>query len=85
LLSIDAETSLLELHAQPVLARDLSTLAAGESTRGLTSEILERGEVFIIKETEAGDFFGNPLAIEEGIRSLIAVPPKSQTHTINPC
>jgi diguanylate cyclase (GGDEF)-like protein len=49
---------------------------------GLTSEILECGELFIIEDTRQADFFNNPLAIDEGIRSLIAVPLKMQRKTV---
>ncbi len=49
---------------------------------GLTHEILERGELFIIKDTTKADFFNNPVAIDEGIQSLIAVPLKIHKRTI---
>ena len=48
----------------------------------MTYKILERGEVFIVDDTASADFFKNPLAIEEGIRSLIAVPLKIHKRTI---
>mgnify|MGYP002397440610 CR=1 FL=1 len=43
---------------------------------GLTHKILDKGELFIVEDTENAEFFNNPLALEEGIRSLIAVPLK---------
>lgn len=43
---------------------------------GLTHKILTEGELFIVEDTEKADFFNNPLALKEGIRSLIAVPLK---------
>jgi len=49
---------------------------------GLTHHMLEAGELFIIEDTEKADYFNNPLAIEEGIRSLIAVPLKIQNHIV---
>jgi len=49
---------------------------------GLTHHMLEEGELFIIEDTEQADYFNNPLAIEEGIRSLIAVPLKIQNHIV---
>jgi len=49
---------------------------------GLTHHLLEEGELFIVEDTEKADFFNNPLAVEEGIRSLIAVPLKIQNHIV---
>jgi len=43
---------------------------------GLTHRILEEGELFVVEDTDDAPFFNNPLAREEGIRSLIAVPLK---------
>ncbi|PLY03349.1 MAG: GGDEF domain-containing protein [Desulfuromonas sp.] len=43
---------------------------------GLTHKILEEGHLFIVEDTYDAPFFNNPLATEEGIRSLIAVPLK---------
>jgi diguanylate cyclase (GGDEF)-like protein len=49
---------------------------------GLTHSILEKGELFIVEETVKAVFFNNPLAIGEGIRSLIAVPLKLQNKMV---
>lgn len=49
---------------------------------GLTHRILQEGEMFIIEDTAAAPFFNNPLALAEGIRSLIAVPLKFQEKII---
>jgi len=43
---------------------------------GLTHRILEEGQLFVVEDTEEAGFFNNPLALEEQIRSLIAVPLK---------
>lgn len=79
----DDETSLLELHAHAGLS---DTFVMRNRWRvkpgGLTYEILDRGELFVINDTEAADFFKNPVAIEEGIRSLIAVPLVIHKRTI---
>jgi len=40
---------------------------------GLTGEILDRGEPFLIEDHGTVRFFNSPLALSEGIRSLIAV------------
>mgnify|MGYP001073909414 CR=1 FL=1 len=79
----DESTNKLELHAHAGLsetftAHDRWTVKPG----GLTHEILERGELFVIEDTEQASFFKNPLAMEEGIRSLIAVPLKMQRHIV---
>ena len=79
----DAESSQLELRAHAGLSEQFVALDRWRvSPGGLTYEILDRGELFIIKDTEAADFFNNPLAIKEGIRSLIAAPLKIQQKTI---
>lgn len=41
---------------------------------GLTEQILNSGETFIVSDTLSSPFFNNPLAVKEGIRSLICVP-----------
>jgi diguanylate cyclase (GGDEF)-like protein len=79
----DETTGKLELHAHAGLseaftAHDRWAVKPG----GLTYEILDRGELFVIEDTGQADFFNNPLAIEEGIRSLIAVPLKMQRKTV---
>lgn len=79
----DDETDKLKLHAHAGLsesftAHDRWTVKPG----GLTYEILDRGELFVIEDTQQASFFNNPLAIAEGIRSLIAVPLKMQRKTV---
>ena len=79
----DASSYQLELHAHAGLSEKFVALDRWRVTpNGLTYEILERGEVFIIEDTADADFFKNPLAIDEGIRSLIAVPLKIHKRTI---
>jgi len=41
---------------------------------GLTDQVLGGGEIFIIEETRSATFFNNPIALNEGIRSLVCVP-----------
>ncbi len=79
----DEDSCQLELHAHAGLSESFVALDCWlVKPSGLTHEILERGELFVIKDTQSEDFFNNPLAIEEGIRSLIAVPLKIQQRTI---
>ena len=79
----DEATGKLQLHAHEGLseaftAHDRWTVKPG----GLTDEILERGELFVIEDTQQASFFNNPLALAEGIRSLIAVPLKMQRKIV---
>ncbi len=79
----DANNYQLELHAHAGLSDKFVALDRWRvKPGGLTYKILERGEVFIVDDTASADFFTNPLAIEEGIRSLIAVPLKIHKRTI---
>jgi transcriptional regulator with GAF, ATPase, and Fis domain len=79
----DVDSCQLELRAHAGLSEKFVALDRWRvKPSGLTHEILERGELFIINDTEREDFFNNPLAIEEGIRSLIAVPLKIQQRMI---
>jgi diguanylate cyclase (GGDEF)-like protein len=41
---------------------------------GLTDQLLRHDEILFIEDTEQVDFFKNPLAVSEGIRSLICIP-----------
>jgi diguanylate cyclase (GGDEF)-like protein len=49
---------------------------------GLTHRILEEGQLFIVEDTDDAPFFNNPLAVDEGIRSLIAIPLKVKEKTV---
>lgn len=75
----DADSALMSLHAATGLsdnfiARDRWQVEEG----GLTRTILDQQELFIVEDTSLATFFNNPLAIAEGIRSLIAVPLRVQ-------
>ncbi len=79
----DEESSRLELHAHAGLSEKFVSKERWlVKPGGLTYEILEQGELFVVEDTEQTDFFNNPLAIEEGIRSLIAVPLKIQNKMV---
>lgn len=79
----DEATSRLELHAHAGLSERFITRDRWQIKRGgLTEEILDRGELFVIEDTEEAEFFNNPLAVEEGIRSLIAAPLKFQNKVV---
>jgi diguanylate cyclase (GGDEF)-like protein len=79
----DENSCQLELHAHAGLSKKFVAHNRWRvKPSGLTHEILEGGELFIINDTVREEFFNNPLALQEGIRSLIAVPLKIQQRTI---
>jgi len=79
----DEENSCLELHAHAGLSQKFVNKERWlVKPGGLTYEILERGELFVVEDSEEADFFNNPLAVAEGIRSLIAVPLKIQNKIV---
>jgi diguanylate cyclase (GGDEF)-like protein len=41
---------------------------------GLTEQVLSAREIFFIEDTGKTSFFNNPIAVKEGIRSMICVP-----------
>ena len=79
----DEDRSELELHAHAGLSE---TFVAKERWKvkpgGLTHRILEEGQLFVVEDTTQAEFFNNPLAVAEGIRSLIAVPLKIQNKIV---
>ena len=79
----DEESSRLELHAHAGLSEEFVSKERWLVKKGgLTYEILEKGELFVVEDTDNADFFNNPLAVAEGIRSLIAVPLKIQDKIV---
>ena len=41
---------------------------------GLTDQLLRHDEILFIEDTKSAKYFNNPLALHEGIRSLICIP-----------
>jgi len=79
----DEVTNKLELHAHAGLSEKFISLDRwAVNPGGLTHEILDRGELFVIEDTEQAPFFNNPLALKEGIRSLIVMPLKMQRKIV---
>ena len=65
----------LSLHAHSGLTADfVKTERWVLSPGGLTEQVLRAGEIFYIEDTEQTAFFNNPIALNEGIRSLVCVP-----------
>jgi len=52
------------------VAHDAWTVTIG----GLTDQLLRRDEILFVEDTQNIEFFKNPLAVREGIRSLICIP-----------
>lgn len=71
----DSTASELTLHAHRGLSAEFIKVDKWSVTSGgLTEQILNSGEIFIVNDTEDSPFFHNPVALKEGIRSLISVP-----------
>ncbi len=71
----DKKTNRLTLHAhkglsEAFVSHDRWSVKKG----GLSHKMLQQGGLFIIDDTRDADFFNNPLAISEGIRSIICIP-----------
>ncbi|HEY5513214.1 MAG TPA: diguanylate cyclase [Geomonas sp.] len=65
----------LSLHAHSGLTANFVKNERWEVTPGgLTDQVLSAGEIFFIEDTENTSFFNNPIALNEGIRSLVCVP-----------
>ncbi|HBA89373.1 MAG TPA: GGDEF domain-containing protein [Geobacter sp.] len=65
----------LSLHAHSGLTADFVKKERWEVTPGgLTERVLTAGEIFFIEDTQTTPFFNNPVALKEGIRSLVCVP-----------
>lgn len=71
----DARNKELSLHVHRGLSSEFIQVERWNVTPGgLTEQILNSGETIIVSDTHNSPFFHNPLAIKEGIRSLICVP-----------
>lgn len=69
------ETNSLRIHAHRGFTRDF--LAGREWTvrpGGLTERILRTRGITVVNNTTNKSFFSNPLAVSEGIKSLVCVP-----------
>ena len=63
------------LHAHAGLTADFVKKERWNvSAGGLTEQVLEAGEIFFVEDTSKIPFFNNPIAVKEGIRSLVCVP-----------
>lgn len=71
----------LTLHAHSGLTADFVKKERWETTPGgLTEQVLKAGEITFVEDTESTPFFNNPIALNEGIRSLVCVPLIFQTR-----
>lgn len=65
----------LSLHAHSGLTSEFVRCERWEvMPGGLTERVLNAGEIFCVEDTEQTSFFNNPIALKEGIRSLVCVP-----------
>lgn len=65
----------LSLHAHAGLTADfIKKERWGVAPGGLTEQVLKAGESFFVEDTAQTGFFTNPIAVKEGIRSLICIP-----------
>jgi len=79
----DSRKKEFSLHAHCGLSADFIKVERWTLTPGgLTEQILNSGEIFIIGDTASASFFHNPVALKEGIRSLICVPLIFQNDTV---
>lgn len=79
----DQDSNKLQLHAHLGLSPQFTSNDSWTANPGgLTASILGQGELFVVEDTHQVDCFNNPLAIGEGIRSLIAVPLKIQSKVV---
>lgn len=68
-------TGFLTLRAHSGLSPEFVARTSWAVTPGgLTDQLLKRDEILFVEDTEQVHFFNNPLAIKEGIRSLICIP-----------
>ena len=71
----DSKKRELTLHTHRGLSTEFINIERWSVTAGgLTEQILNSGEIFIVGDTMKSDFFHNPVVINEGIRSLICLP-----------
>jgi diguanylate cyclase (GGDEF)-like protein len=79
----DRSSNQLQLHAHQGLSKNFTSRVSWTvKGGGLTATILSKGDLYIIEDTRNAEFFKNPLAISEGICSLIAVPLKIQDKIV---
>ena len=65
----------LTLRAHSGLSRDFVARSIWAVTPGgLTDRLLQHDEILFVEDTRQVDYFNNPLAVKEGIRSLICIP-----------
>jgi diguanylate cyclase (GGDEF)-like protein len=71
----DETDATMQLHAHAGLSDRFTAHRHWQvQEQGLTHKIIGHGEAFVIEDTATSEFTLGPLAAEEGIRSLIAVP-----------
>jgi diguanylate cyclase (GGDEF)-like protein len=70
-----AKTSTMRIHAHKGFSRDFISNREWKVRRGgLTARILKSRTITVINNTTNKSFFTNPIAVHEGIKSLVCVP-----------
>lgn len=71
----DNRTGVLTLRAHVGLSSEFVACNSWAVTPGgLTDQLLRRDEILFVEDTTKTEYFKNPLAVHEGIRSLICIP-----------
>jgi len=71
----DDKKNEFSLHAHSGLTADFIKKERWDaSPGGLTEQVLKAGEIFFVEDTAKIPYFNNPIAIKEGIQSLVCVP-----------
>ncbi|RNC67595.1 MAG: GGDEF domain-containing protein [Desulfuromonadales bacterium] len=79
----DTIRSELTLHAHKGLTPEfVKTERWGLHPGGLTERVLTGGEILFVNDTAQTPFFTNPIALAEGIRSLVCIPLKVQSRVV---
>ncbi|MEK6742900.1 MAG: GAF domain-containing protein, partial [Nitrospirota bacterium] len=79
----DSETNTLQIHAHRGFSRHFIGNREWPLRRGgLTDRIIKHKGITVISNTTNKSFFSNPIAKEEGIKSLVCVPLIHQRETV---
>ena len=79
----DAQTNSLRIHAHRGFSRRFIANREWKVRRGGVSDrVLRTKRVTVISDTAHRAFFSNPIAVNEGIRSLVCVPLVHQKRTV---
>ncbi len=79
----DARTRMLRIHAHRGFSKDfIANHAWKVRPGGLSDRILKSKSITVISDTTNKKFFTNPVAVEEGIKSLVCAPLIHQNEVV---